>query len=87
MHGYTRMIRRFLSRLFRDDQGQDLTEYTLLIAMVALVAFAIFASTGTTAAGVWSGAGATLDGANTTATGASSATAPADPPPHHHDHD
>jgi Flp pilus assembly pilin Flp len=67
------MIRRLLSRLFRDDQGQDLTEYTLLIAMVALVAFGIFASTGQNAAGVWDSAGTTLTSAASAASGSSTA--------------
>jgi Flp pilus assembly pilin Flp len=63
------MIRRLSARLFRDDQGQDLTEYTLLIALVSLVAFALLSSTGTTAAKVWNGAGNTLTSAETTASG------------------
>jgi Flp pilus assembly pilin Flp len=65
------MIRRLLSRLLREDQGQDLTEYTLLIAMVATVAFGIFFSTGQTAAGVWDGAGTILTSADSTASGSS----------------
>jgi len=55
------MLVQWLQGFWRDDQGQDLTEYTLLIATVALVAFAVFASTGRTAAGVWSGANHTLN--------------------------
>jgi Flp pilus assembly pilin Flp len=66
------MIRRLFSRLFLDDQGQDLTEYTLIIAMVSLVAFGIFASTGKSAAGVWSGAGTILTSADATASGSAS---------------
>jgi Flp pilus assembly pilin Flp len=66
------MIRRLLSRLFREDQGQDLTEYTLIIAMVALVAFGIFASTGQSAASVWSGAGTILTSADSTSSGSAS---------------
>lgn len=77
-----RMMRRFFSRLFRDDQGQDLTEYTLLIAMVAFVAFAIFSSTGQSAAGVWNGAGTILTSADSAATGATPASGGGG-----HDHD
>jgi len=62
------MTRRIISRILRDDQGQDLTEYTLLIAMVALAAFAIFISTGKTAAQVWKEAGATITSARVAAT-------------------
>lgn len=79
------MIRRFISRLIHEDQGQDLTEYTLLIAMVSLVAFSLFAGTGATAAGVWNGAGTTLTSAGTTAAGTqvASGAAPYVPPVHH----
>jgi len=33
--------------LMRDDSGQDLLEYALLVALIALVAYAAVASTGT----------------------------------------
>jgi len=46
----------------------------LLMAMVALVAFGIFASTGQTAAGVWDGAGTILTSADSAASGASAST-------------
>jgi len=79
------MIRRLFSHLIHEDQGQDLTEYTLLIAMVSLVAFSLFAGTGATAAGVWNGAGTTLTSAGTTAAGATTASgsSPTNPPIHH----
>jgi Flp pilus assembly pilin Flp len=64
------MIRRFFSRLLRDEQGQDLTEYTLLIAMVALAAVGIFSSAGQSASGVWRGAGTILTSASSISTGA-----------------
>jgi Flp pilus assembly pilin Flp len=72
------MIRNLFAQLFQDDQGQDLTEYSLLIAMVTFVAFALFATTGRTAAGVWNGAGTTLTSAGATAGGSG---APTVPPP------
>ena len=71
------MIRHLFAQLFQDDQGQDLTEYSLLIALVAFVAFALFATTGATAAGVWNGAGTTLTSAGATAGGSP---APVTPP-------
>jgi Flp pilus assembly pilin Flp len=80
------MIRRLLSRLIHEDQGQDLTEYTLLIAMVSLVAFSLFAGTGTTAAGVWNGAGDTLASAGSTAAGTAVASG-GSPIKTHIDHD
>ena len=63
------MMRRLLSALVHDEQGQDLTEYTLLIAMVATVAFGLFASTGQSAAGIWYGAGTHLSSASGAASG------------------
>jgi Flp pilus assembly pilin Flp len=37
-----------------EEQGQDLIEYTLLLAFVALVAAAIFIQAGQTTSGIWS---------------------------------
>jgi Flp pilus assembly pilin Flp len=61
------MMLNFFARFCRDDQAQDLTEYTLLLAMVSLVIFALMASTGQTAAGIWTGANSSLASANVTA--------------------
>ena len=36
----------FLHRFLKDEQGQDLIEYTLLMAFVALASAAIFVSSG-----------------------------------------
>ena len=44
------MIRRFLS----NDGGQDLIEYTLLLAFIALVGVATFIGMGNTTSGIWS---------------------------------
>ena len=37
-----------LKQFFRDDQGQDLIEYTLLLAFVSLASAALFVSVGGT---------------------------------------
>lgn len=50
-----------------DEQGQDLVEYTLLLAFVCLASAALFIGAGNTIAGIWSTANATLTNANTTA--------------------
>ena len=42
----TRLITRMRS-LMRDNSGQDLLEYALLVALIALVAYAAVASSGT----------------------------------------
>ena len=85
------MNRYLFAQLLQDDQGQDLTEYSLLIALVALVAFGLFATTGSTAAGVWNGAGTTLTSADAIAGGSSAPVTPPSPPAGgghgHRDHD
>jgi pilus assembly protein Flp/PilA len=43
------MFKRFMS----DESGQDLIEYALLAALIALVAVAAIRLTGTTLDGVW----------------------------------
>lgn len=52
------------SRFFRDEQGQDLIEYTLLMAFIALASAAIFLSAGGSIQGIWSGASSQLVAAN-----------------------
>ncbi len=51
------MIRNFLN----DEQGQDLIEYTLLLAFVALASAALFISAGGSVSGIWSTASSRLD--------------------------
>jgi Flp pilus assembly pilin Flp len=57
------LIRSFI----REDNGQDLIEYTLLLAFVALVSAAIFIGAGEQAAGIWTVANGHLSNANTAA--------------------
>lgn len=56
-----------LMNFLRDEQGQDLVEYTLLLAFVALAAAALFINAGTSINGIWSNANSQLTNANTTA--------------------
>jgi Flp pilus assembly pilin Flp len=42
-----------LNKFFHDEQGQDLIEYTLLIAVVALASAAIFIGAGGCGPGIW----------------------------------
>ena len=44
----------------RDDQGQDLIEYTLLLAFVALASAALFISAGGSVNTIWSVANSRL---------------------------
>jgi Flp pilus assembly pilin Flp len=48
-----------------DEQGQDLIEYTLLMAFVALASAAIFISTGSSLSGIWGSTNTQLTTANT----------------------
>ena len=42
-----------MTRLWQDEQGQDLIEYTLLMAFVALASAALFINAGTSVSGIW----------------------------------
>ena len=42
-----------LRNLWNDDQGQDLIEYTLLMAFVALASAALFISSGKSVSAIW----------------------------------
>jgi len=53
--------------LIRDEQGQDLIEYTLLLAFVALASAALFISTGGSVSTIWTTAQTDLSNAATTA--------------------
>jgi Flp pilus assembly pilin Flp len=50
-----------------DDQGQDLIEYTLLMAFVALASAALFIGAGGSIKGIWTTSNSQLDAANTSA--------------------
>jgi Flp pilus assembly pilin Flp len=51
----------------RDEQGQDLIEYTLLLAFVALASAALFIGAGNSVSGIWSITNSRLVVANTSA--------------------
>ncbi len=57
----------FLDRLWSDEQGQDLIEYTLLMAFVALASAALFLGAGKSICGIWSISNSSLSNANTVA--------------------
>jgi len=52
-----------LKNFIRDDQGQDLIEYTLLLAFVALASAALFISAGGSVNTIWSVANPRLSAA------------------------
>ncbi len=47
----------------RDEQGQDLIEYTLLLAFIALASAAIFISAGGSISTIWTNASTQLSNA------------------------
>jgi Flp pilus assembly pilin Flp len=60
-------VQNFLNNFVRDEQGQDLIEYTLLLAFVALASAAIFIGAGNQISGIWGSANSRLVAANTNA--------------------
>jgi Flp pilus assembly pilin Flp len=44
----------YLRNLWNDEQGQDLIEYTLLLAFVALASAALFIGAGGSVKSIWS---------------------------------
>jgi Flp pilus assembly pilin Flp len=60
-------MKNILMRFVKDEQGQDLIEYTLLMAFVALASAAIFTSAGTSIKGIWGSASTSLATASTSA--------------------
>jgi len=56
-----------LKQFLMEDQGQDLVEYTLLLAFVALASAGLFISAGTTISGIWNIANSRLTVANASA--------------------
>ncbi len=58
-------MKPFIGKLFEDEQGQDLIEYTLLLAFVVLASAALFISAGGSISGIWGQANTILTNANT----------------------
>jgi Flp pilus assembly pilin Flp len=57
------MLKRFL----KNEQAQDLIEYTLLLAFVCLATAALFISSGGSLSGIWTTANSDLAAANASA--------------------
>jgi len=60
-------VTALLNQFVRDEQGQDLIEYTLLLAFVCLASAALFISAGGSVSGIWSSTNSQLVVANTSA--------------------
>jgi len=55
----------FVRNFWKEEQGQDLIEYSLLMAFIALASAALFTSTGTSIATIWKNTSTQLDTAAT----------------------
>jgi len=53
-------MKELILRFVREEEGQDLIEYTLLLAFVCLASAALFINAGTTMANIWGIANNTL---------------------------
>jgi Flp pilus assembly pilin Flp len=56
-----------MQRFLREEQGQDLIEYTLLLAFVALASAAIFVTAGASVKSIWTKAQTKLTSADAAA--------------------
>jgi Flp pilus assembly pilin Flp len=60
-------MKTFINNFLRDEQGQDLIEYTLLLAFVALASAALFIGAGSSVKGIWTVTNNQLSSANASA--------------------
>lgn len=58
---------QYLTSFWREDDGQDLIEYTLLITFIAIACLAFVGSGRNAVHGLWSTSNSQLSAANTTA--------------------
>jgi Flp pilus assembly pilin Flp len=57
----------YLRKFWQDEHGQDLIEYTLLMAFVALASASLFIGAGGSIKGIWTTTNSQLTAANTQA--------------------
>lgn len=60
-------MKRYILNFLVEEQGQDLIEYTLLMAFVALASAALFIGAGGSVKGIWGATNSQLAAANTAA--------------------
>jgi Flp pilus assembly pilin Flp len=61
------MLKQMMQRFWKEEEGQDLVEYSLLLAFIALAAVGLLSGTRSTISGLWSNINNTLASASTTA--------------------
>ena len=62
-HAVHSVLMKFLKRFLLEESGQDLIEYTLLMAFIALASASIFINVGTSAKSIWKNASNQLSNA------------------------
>jgi Flp pilus assembly pilin Flp len=65
--GRRTFVKHIAKNFIQDEQGQDLIEYSLLMAFVALASAALFIGAGGSISGIWSTSNSQLVVANTSA--------------------
>jgi pilus assembly protein Flp/PilA len=59
-HGRKKLMMELLKRLWQEEEGQDLTEYALLLVLIALAAVAVMGTLGNSINNAFSTAATTL---------------------------
>lgn len=59
-HGRNEQMKELLRRLWQEEEGQDLTEYALLLVLISLVAIASMQALGSAVSDVFSNAAGNL---------------------------
>ena len=60
-------MKSMLRQLWKQESGQDLIEYTLLLAFLALVAAGVFITSGASVSSIWGSSSTMLTSASTSA--------------------
>ncbi len=60
-------MKKLMINFIQDEQGQDLIEYTLLMAFVCLTSAALFIGAGSSVSGIWTSTNSQLAAANVSA--------------------
>jgi len=58
-------MKKHLMKLWKDEEGQDLTEYALLLVLIALAAIVVMSNLGSAVNVVFSAGASTLSSAST----------------------
>ena len=58
-------MKKLFAQLWKEDQGQDLVEYGLLLVLIALISVGFISTVGTQLSSIFSNAASTLTSTNT----------------------